>query len=323
VVVSCVGVAVTAAPARATREVPARGVVPACAHAVCSARPAHAASGSARRAVPPAPSGGGPAPTPPAGPVRHNNVPKPTPPGGDVAPFVVAPSLTAASAPTVAVIGDSVARDYAYYLARVLGPYARVVDGALGGCPAGALPLVMAFPGFRAPLRGGECPPLVPRKQTALVREFGPRVVVWHSVNEAWDLAAKGGRAGSPLWRRRTLAAWDDTLRRVTARGATVVLVLPLWFEHATRTAPDVDRLRALYTEWAGRHRDKVTLADVAPVACPHGPPCEPVNGVDFRPDTTHFDDPGGMQVALYLATTVPALLHCCRPGGRPPEPPM
>jgi hypothetical protein len=87
----------------------------------------------------------------------------------------------------------------------------------------------------------------------------------------------------------------------------------PLWFEHNTPARPgepDVGRLRALYTEWAGRHRDQVTLVDVAPVVCPAGPPCRPVNGVDFRPDTTHFDDAGGMQVATYLAASVPALLR-------------
>jgi hypothetical protein len=54
-------------------------------------------------------------------PGHHVNVPKPIPAAGDVAPFVVSASSTAASAPTVAVIGDSVARDYAYYLARVIG----------------------------------------------------------------------------------------------------------------------------------------------------------------------------------------------------------
>ncbi len=32
------------------------------------------------------------------------------------------------------------------------------------------------------------------------------------------------------------------------------------------------------------------------------------MNGVDFRPDTVHFDDPGGIQVARYLRAHVPAL---------------
>lgn len=53
-----------------------------------------------------------------------------------------------------------------------------------------------------------------------------------------------------------------------------------------------------------------MTLVDVAPVVCPTGPPCEPVNGIDFRPDTTHFDDAGGMQTATYLAARFPTLLR-------------
>jgi hypothetical protein len=180
-----------------------------------------------------APAQAGPRP----GPEHHVNVPKPAPATGDVAPFIVSASSTAASAATVAVIGDSVARDYAYYLARVVGPYARVVDGALGGCPAGALRLSATYHGVSAPLRGGECPALVPAKQNALVRDFSPRIVGWHSMNEIWDLLTPQGTvpAGAPPWRQQTLAAWDDTLRRVTARGAEVVVVLPLWFEHAAR----------------------------------------------------------------------------------------
>jgi hypothetical protein len=267
-------------------------------------------------------------PGPEPEPQHRVNVPKPTPASGDVAPFVVSPSSTAASAPTVAVIGDSVARDYGYYLARVIGPYARVVDGALGGCPAGALPLIATYRGPHGgstPLRGGECPSVVPAKQSALVRDFSPRIVVWHSMNEVWDLLTPQGKiaAGSPEWRRRTLRSWDDTLSRVTRQGASVVVVLPLWFEHAAPDppggpAPNFDRVRALYTWWAARHREQVTLIDVAPVVCPSGPPCGLVNGVDFRPDTTHFDDAGGMQVATYLAVHVPALLHLIghRPAG-------
>src|SRR5689334_19348264 len=80
-------------------------------------------------------------PAEPPPPHRHMNLPKPTPPGGDALPFVVTGSATAPTAPTVAVIGDSVARDYAYYLGRELGPHGvRVVDGALSGCPVGTLP---------------------------------------------------------------------------------------------------------------------------------------------------------------------------------------
>jgi hypothetical protein len=120
-----------------------------------------------------------------------------------------------------------------------------------------------------------------------------------------------GGKAvaGSPEWRRRTLESWDGTLSRVAHGGAKVVVVRPRWFAHATPGQPDVQRVRDLYREWAGRHQNQVNLADIAPVACPTGPPCAVTGGIDFRPDGTHFDDPGGIQAATYLTTHVPALL--------------
>lgn len=247
----------------------------------------------------------------------HVYEPKPTPRGGDARPWVVAGSAPAATAPTVAVIGDSVARDYAYYLARRLGPHGvRVVDGALSGCAAGTLPFVSDMHGVRKPLRHGNCPALVVDKQRALVRDFAPKVVLWHSISEMWDIARPGtttaaARSGSEEWARRLMKQWDDTLHRVAAGGAQVIVILPLWYERSLPVKPgtpgrSVDKLRDVYRRWAARN--KVQVVDVAPVACPAGPPCAPVGGIDFRPDTTHFDDPGGTRVADYLATHVPAL---------------
>ena len=247
------------------------------------------------------------------------NMPKPTPPGGDAAPFVVTGSPAVDTAPTVAVIGDSVARDYAYYLARELGPRGvRIVDGALSGCPVGTLQLISKIHDRVAPLRGGACPKLVVDKQNALIAKFSPKVVLWHSITEIWSVSDAKGEvpSGSPEWRRRLMAQWDETLGRITRGGAQVVVILPLWYERTAKhrldePGPSVDKLRDVYTRWAARHR--VAVVDVAPLACPAGPPCAPVRGVDFRPDTTHYDDPGGVQVAAYLRAHVPALARLAR----------
>lgn len=247
-------------------------------------------------------------------PPHHMNLPKPTPPGGDSLPWVVTGSSTAGTAPTVAVIGDSVARDYAYYLARHLGPHGvRVVDGALSGCPVGTGPFLSAIHNVIKPLRDGACPGLVVAKQRATVQRFSPKIVLWHSITEIWGIGDAHGMvpSGSAEWARRVTAQWDDTLRRVGAGGAQVVVILPLWYEHAAPVrldapGPSVEKLRDLYTRWAARN--KVAVVDVAPLVCPSGPPCGPVNGVDFRPDSTHYDDPGGVQVAAYLTSHVPAL---------------
>jgi hypothetical protein len=112
------------------------------------------------------------------------------------------------------------------------------------------------------------------------------------------------------------MAQWDETLGRINRGGAQVVVILPLWYEKSSphrldEPGPSVDKLRDLYTRWAARHR--VAVVDVAPVACPAGPPCGPVRGVDFRPDSTHYDDPGGVQVAAYIRAHVPALARLAR----------
>jgi hypothetical protein len=250
-------------------------------------------------------------------PPHHMNLPKPTPAGGDTSPFVVIGSSSAPSAPTVAVIGDSVARDYAYYLARRLGPRGvRVIDGALTACPVGTLPLVAIYPdGDSRPLRAGACPRLVAAKQAALIATYAPGLVLWQSITEIRGILGPNRYVppGSDEWRHQVLAEWDDTLRRVTARGAKVVVILPLWYEHAPAKrldapGPSIEKIRDLYIRWAAIHRDKVSLVDPAPIVCPSGPPCGLVNGVDFRPDTIHFDDPGGIQVADYLISHVPEL---------------
>jgi SGNH domain (fused to AT3 domains) len=249
-------------------------------------------------------------PKPPHQP-HHENLPKPAPLSGDAVPSTVPGSSTASDAPTVAVIGDSVAHDYAHYLAGPLGLRGvRVVDGSLGGCPVGTMQLIHVVHGVDKPLRDRTCPRLVVYKQRAVVEHYAPKVILWHSIIEMWDIGDAGVpgtmvRSGSAEWGRRLMAQWDDTLRRITTGGAQVVVILPLWYEGdppvpRNTLGPSVDKLRSLYTRWAARHH--LGVVDVAPVACPHGPPCAPVNGVRFRPDSTHFDDPGGVQVAAYLA---------------------
>jgi hypothetical protein len=254
-------------------------------------------------------------------PPHHMNLPKPTPAGGDDHPFVVTGSATGPNAPTIAVIGDSVARDYAYYLARRLGPHGvRVIDGALSGCPANTLPLISTIHDISKKLRDGACPRLVPNKQNELVERFSPRVVLWHSITEIWDIDGDRRKvpSGSEEWSKMVMAQWDDTLTRVTRGGARVVVILPLWYERSSphrldAPGPSVEKMRAVYVRWAARHRDTVSVVDVAPLVCPAGPPCRPVGGIDFRPDTTHYDDPGGTRVADYLTAHVPALAHLAR----------
>ena len=153
-------------------------------------------------------------------------------------------------------------------------PYGvRVIDGALSGCPAGAVPLVAVRERVSTPLRGGDRPRLIAAKQTALIAKYAPRVVLWHSITEIWGILDRKHSVppGSEEWRRRVMASWDVTLRRVTARGAKVMVIQPLWYERGAAVRPDApgpsaEKVRDLYARWAAAHRDTVSLVDVAPL---------------------------------------------------------
>lgn len=283
---------------------------------VARLRPALAALAAAGLAGAGTPVFAGVDPPPRSGAQKSVYLPKPTPPNGDVAPFLPRGSARRKAAPTVGVIGDSVARDYAYYLARDLGPRGvRIVDGAIPSCPAGTLSLVWHSRAGDLIPRSGDCPEMVEKKQSSLMKKFHPKVVMWHSIVELYDIIDARGKIpwGGAEWKRRVVADWDDTLERVTRRGARVVLILPIWFQGRgpvpdTSPRPSIAKLRNLYAQWAKDHRDKVTVVDPAPVICPGGPRCGLVNGASYRPDSTHFADAGGSLAAAYLRTHVPIL---------------
>lgn len=243
-------------------------------------------------------------------PADSADVEKPTPRDGDVVPFPPRGSATNPIAPTVAVIGDSVARDYAYYLAGAIGPRGvRVLDGAIPNCPAGTLPRIQKSRGEDVFPRGGLCPRYVATKQAALIRDFHPQLILWHSMVELYDMVDGKRRIPfiSPNIDRRILAEWDETLSRISRGGATVVVILPTWYGGYVPTAQaGIAKLRTLYARWAAAHR--LSLVDVTSLVCPAGPPCGPDNGQRFRPDTVHFGGAGGPLVASYLVSHVPAL---------------
>jgi hypothetical protein len=216
------------------------------------------------------------------------------------------------SAPTVGVIGDSVAGNYAYYLVRELGPAGvRVASAMLYSCPVGTQPIYgkITPQGVILP-RNGACPELVRRIQESLVSKFHPKVILWQSLTDNYGIADGKKILGvmTPEWEKRVLAEWDKTLTRVTRENARVVLILPLWYAHTDHTNSPFEsvmrRYRSMHLQWAARHRDQVAVADVAPLVCPSGPACE-VPGLDYRPDGVHFGDQGGPRVAAYLMSHV------------------
>ena len=207
-----------------------------------------------------------------------------------------------ASGVRVLVLGDSTACSLfpgLQAVGRQLG--ADVEQGSVFGCG-----MVTARPtsvrGDQLTPHAERCPAMVRQAQDTAVGQLDPDVIVWTSTWEKADLLI-GGRtyvSGTPAGDRVMLEQMDLTLARITRKGARVVVVT------SAPSAPnDGDltdgtkkriadqsyaRLRRIEERFAERHRDQVTLVDLAARVCPGGAPCPAeVDGVNLRPDGRHF----------------------------------
>ena len=108
----------------------------------------------------------------------------------------------------------------------------------------------------------------------------------------------------------------DATLARITKYGAKVVLVAiaapaPSDADGTTNTSNAVDdasyaRLHTIDARFAERHRDTVTVVDLADQICRKGPPCpEYVDGLRMRPDGRHFTPAAAAIEAQWLLPRV------------------
>jgi peptidoglycan/LPS O-acetylase OafA/YrhL len=149
----------------------------------------------------------------------------------------------------------------------------------------------------------------------AFVR-MAPSVVVWMSIWEKSDLVA-GNKilvAGSPQWETEINARMDAALARFTSVGARVVMVTEAAPAPNPAAATDqVDhkaddagyvRLSNLLKGFQARHRDTVTLVDLASHVCQSGSPCPAdVDGMQLRPDGHHFTPTAATWAANWLLT--------------------
>ena len=154
-------------------------------------------------------------------------------------------------------------------------------------------------------------------ERKALARTV-PTTVIWMSAWEKSDLVVDGKTlvAGTPAGEAEIMSRMDAALARVTAGGAHVVLVTVAapapnpaqGTETTDRKADDAGyvRLSALLQRFEARHRDKVTLVDLAHKVCPAGPPCpERVEGLHARPDGRHFTPTAATWAARWLLTQI------------------
>ncbi len=135
----------------------------------------------------------------------------------------------------------------------------------------------------------------------ALAREK-PDVVVWLSSWESSDriVDGKNYRFGTPEADRVVTGLIDETVRRLTATGAKLVILIPAPGAGEEPVAGANARLVALaklLKKYTADHPSQVDSVDFASAVCPGGVPCpEVVDGIKLRPkDGTHFDDAGSM----------------------------
>jgi hypothetical protein len=73
--------------------------------------------------------------------------------------------------------------------------------------------------------------------------------------------------------------------------------------DHGADTA-GYARLTDLQRRFQARHRDKVTIVDLASQVCPSGPPCpSDVDGMQLRPDGHHFTPTASTWAASWIYT--------------------
>lgn len=240
--------------------------------------------------------------------------------GGQAVPLYMQEraALTAANgagagAPVVGIAGDSIANSFAPAFTKVAGKQGwATVNASFPGCSIGDLMRVGLV--YLTEEFSRTCVTKVPAEQQLLVTKYKPRVVLWYSGRERYDVLShdKVLKAGTPAWMSLVYADWDRTLDRLRAGGAKVVLILPVFqvgavpdrchwpYDRATKCDPvgyiGMGRLRSYYLTWAARHRGELRVLDVDDVLCPHSSrPCPTLtaSGVKVRTDGNHYSPEG------------------------------
>lgn len=224
---------------------------------------------------------------------------------------------------SVGLVGDSVAMSLYPGLAyEAAGTSRRLVAAAFPGCPIGTTERVHAEGEPIGYAR--RCPEITITEQTTLVQRFDPDVIFWLSLRDRLAILQDDEllRAGSPEWEAAAFADWDRVLDRLTAKGASVVLILPFHNIRADPRAcareaslPDpcpgpplsINALRYEYTRWAARHPRSVVVLNPDPVVCPDNPCPAAIDGVDLRSDPIHFTEDGARLVIRRLLGLLPA----------------
>ena len=226
-----------------------------------------------------------------------------------------------AGAPTVAIVGDSIPAEMMQQLEDEAARRGwNVVPLSFGGCTVtGAFQV--DWDG--SPLNfARRCSEDVPRAQRLALEKFRPDVVLWYSNRERYPIRVDGKvlASNSPQHAARLARDLDRAYKRLTATGASVVVVLPvpkapsqggscaanpagIGCEGYPDYQASFDRLTAAYQTLADRYPTRVSLVNVDDLLCPSGPPCPALarDGQYLRPDGVHLSEPAARWFAPLL----------------------
>ncbi|MGI8756684.1 MAG: acyltransferase family protein, partial [Acidimicrobiales bacterium] len=158
---------------------------------------------------------------------------------------------------------------------------------------------------------GPACSGEIPGHQLEDVARYQPDLVLWLSSWEARSREINGVKAelGTPTGDKAILDLMRDAVRRLTLRGARVIVVtLPVPYDtatviHAPSFIEGVPEMNALLRRLAAADPTHVGLVDLGLIACGRGPSCPHVrNGIELRSDGLHYREVGSALVAPPLA---------------------
>ncbi|HLB39479.1 MAG TPA: acyltransferase family protein [Actinomycetota bacterium] len=235
-------------------------------------------------------------------------------------------SMAATSVPPVAdaslvvmMAGDSVPKQLIPALERETADSGwRFVDAAAGGCPVtGEDPVDPSGVGWTTEV---DCRTTVTATQDRLMGRTAPDLVIW------WDRASISNFrsyddevvfAGTARYWRLRSRALDETVRRLTAGGAMVVLMATeppgANMKHDAWGQFQIDRYADVTARWddmlrayARAHPATTMFVDLGPLVCrADTSPCDDtIDGVTARPDGQHYQGPGqAIAIAAIVST--------------------
>ena len=253
------------------------------------------------------------------------------------------------SGQSVVVIGDSTACTLLPGLAAVGPSYGlQIHTGAVLGCGIVSGQLAPFYVGGLNVSAGtATCQSEADSTESAAIKRFNPRIIVWASTDERNSVVASGAgsevvASGSPQWQTVMLERLNSRVERLLDTGAKVILVLepPGWHRSPGVNSDDAAyrHMNALLLKVAERHPNQVGVVNLQPRVCPSGPPCAyvvpsfnptpsrdapsftcgPVTspvpcGQTLRPDGVHYTQTSSLWVAQWLVpriATVAKSLH-------------